>query len=326
MNKKTLQGMLLLFIATWAWGVAFVAQSVGTGYMNAFAFNCIRNFIGAAVLVPVIMLRKRRSESDTKTIGSQETIEPTKNDGITRKNKCLPSPLLLGGIVCGAALCIAANFQQLGIEYSTVGKSAFITTLYIIFVPILGLFLKKKVPFGTWIGVILSLIGLYLLCMKNEAFVLGQGDIYLLLCALFFSIQILLVDYFVQRTDPIKLSALQFLCCGIFSGIGMFFTEVPSWSNILGSAIPLLYAGAVSTGIGFTFQVIGQKDVPATIASLIMSLESVIAGLAGWVLLHEVLSKKELFGCGLVFVAIIITQLPLDKLKPKIRHKKETSS
>jgi drug/metabolite transporter (DMT)-like permease len=156
--------------------------------------------------------------------------------------------------------------------------------------------------------------------MKNEAFVLGQGDIYLLLCAFCYSIQILLVDYFVQRTDPIKLSALQFLFCGIFSGIGMLATEVPSWSNILGSAIPLLYAGAISTGIGFTFQVIGQKHVPATIASLIMSLESVIAGLAGWVLLHEMLSRKELLGCGLVFVAIIITQLPLDKMKPRTKQ------
>ena len=192
MNKKTLQGILFLFIATWAWGVAFVAQSVGTGYMNAFAFNCIRNFIGAAVLVPVIIFRKRSplcdthlleqsgielTQQDTTIIGSHESKE------IPTKTKHLLSPLLLGGIVCGAALCIAANFQQLGIEYSTVGKSAFITTLYIIFVPILGLFLKKRVPFGTWIGVILSLIGLYLLCMKNEVFVLGQGDIYLLLCA-----------------------------------------------------------------------------------------------------------------------------------------------
>lgn len=312
MNKKTLQGMLLLFIATWAWGVAFVAQRVGTGYMNAFAFNCIRNFIGAAVLVPFIMVRNRKGLSDTS---SSEC-----------SNKLSPKTLLLGGIVCGAALCISANFQQLGIEYSTVGKSAFITTLYIVFVPILGIFLKKKVPFRTWIGVMLALVGLYLLCMKNEIFVLGIGDIYLLLCAFFYSIQILLVDYFVQKTDAIKLSALQFFFCGVFSGIGMIFTEIPSWSNILGSAIPLLYAGAVSTGIGFTFQVIGQKHVPATIASLIMSLESVIAALAGWVLLHEILSMKEMFGCGLVFVAIIITQLPLEKIYKKIRHKKETLS
>lgn len=304
MNKKTLQGMLLLFIATWAWGVAFVAQSVSTGYMNAFAFNCIRNFIGAAVLVPVIFLRNRKS------VKSKEAKFTFASGSKT---------LLLGGIVCGAALFISANFQQLGIEYSTVGKSAFITTLYIVFVPILGIFLRKKVPFRTWIGVILALIGLYLLCMKNEAFVLGLGDIYLLLCAFFYSIQILLVDHFAQKTNPIKLSALEFLFCGIFSGLGMIVTEIPSWSNILGSAIPLLYAGVVSTGIGFTFQVIGQKHVPATIASLIMSLESVIAALAGWVLLHEILSTKEMLGCGLVFMAIIVTQLPT-------KNKKVTSS
>lgn len=328
MNKKTLQGMLFLFIATWAWGVAFVAQSVGTGYMNAFAFNCIRNFIGAAVLVPVIIFRERKSLSDSNSPRQKlmETNDFSKIQEAPRQNKRFIPPLLLGGIVCGTALCISANFQQLGIEYSTVGKSAFITTLYIVFVPILGIFLKKKVPFGTWIGVILSLIGLYLLCMKNEVFFIGQGDIYLLLCAFCYSIQILLVDYFVQKTDPIKLSALEFLFCGIFSGIGMLFTEIPSWSNIIGSAIPLLYAGAVSTGIGFTLQVVGQKHVPASIASLIMSLESVIAALAGWVLLHEILSRKELFGCGLVFVAIIITQLPLEKIKYKIRRKKETPS
>ena len=303
MNKKTIQGMIFLFIATWAWGVAFVAQSVGTGYMNAFAFNCIRNLIGVLALLPVICFRRvktiRNTSPETSTKGSRKT-------------------LLLGGVICGAALCISANFQQLGIQYSTVGKSAFITTLYIIFVPILGIFLKKKVTFKTWFGVVLAAIGMYLLCMKNEAFTLGIGDIYLLLCALFYSVQILLVDYFVQKTDALALSALEFLFCGIFSGIGMICTEVPSWSNILGSAIPLLYAGAISTGIGFTFQVIGQKNVPATIASLIMSLESVIAAIAGWVLLHEVLSTKELMGCGLVFVAIILTQLP-SRLSPKLQ-------
>lgn len=320
--------MLLLFIATWAWGVAFVAQSVGTGYMNAFAFNCIRNFIGAAVLVPFIMIRNRKRLKNTCSAEHTDidAAESQKFEKVAEKNRFFRNPLLWGGIVCGAALCISANFQQLGIEYSTVGKSAFITTLYIVFVPILGLFLRKKVPFRTWIGVMLALVGLYLLCMKNEVFVLGIGDIYLLLCAFFYSIQILFVDYFVQKTDALKLSALEFLFCGIFSGIGMIVTEIPSWSNILGSAIPLLYAGAVSTGIGFTFQVIGQKHVPATIASLIMSLESVIAALAGWVLLHEILSTKEMFGCGLVFVAIIITQLPLEKMYHKIRHKKETLS
>lgn len=331
MNKKTLQGMLLLFIATWVWGVAFVAQSVGTGYMNAFAFNCIRNFIGAAVLVPFIIVRNHKARGDMSSVdpmamNTTNTTKATPKKHISENKRPLRSPLLWGGIICGAALCISVNFQQLGLEYSTVGKSAFITTLYIVFVPLLGIFLKKKVPFQTWIGVVLALVGFYLLCMKNEVFTLGLGDIYMLLCAFFYSIQILFVDYFAQKTDAIKLSALEFLICGILSGIGMFFTEIPSWSNILGSAIPLLYTGAASTGIGFTFQVIGQKHVPATIASLIMSLESVIAALAGWILLHEILSTKEMLGCGMVFVAIIITQLPFDKTFHKIRLKKETQA
>lgn len=301
MNKKTLRGMLLLFLATWTWGVAFVAQSVGSGYMNAFAFNCIRNLIGCMVLLPFILLRKKKEVTSKKT-------------------------LLLGGMICGFALCVSANLQQLGIAYSTVGKSAFITTLYIIFVPIFGIFLKKKIPFSTWIGVACAMIGLYLLCMKNEVFVLELGDIYLLLCACSYAVQILLVDYFVQKTDGLLLSALQFFFCGIFSGIGMFFTEVPTLTNIMGSAIPLLYAGACSTGIGFTLQVMGQKDVPAPIASLIMSLESVVAALAGWVLLHEVLSQKELFGCSLVFAAILLTQLPIFKRRSSTPISSQESS
>ena len=174
----------------------------------------------------------------------------------------------------------------------------------------IGLFFKHKVPGKTWIGIVFALVGLYLLCMKDEVFSLGIGDIYLLLCALCYSIQIMLVDHFVQKTDPISLSALQFFFCGIFSGIVMLQNGIPNKENLVASLIPLLYTGVVSTGIGFTFQVLGQKDVPAPLASLVMSLESVIATLAGWLILREVLSTKEMIGCALVFIAILLTQLP----------------
>lgn len=306
MNQKTIRGMLLLFLAAWIWGAAFVAQSAGNDHMNAFAFNCIRNLIGFSVLLPFIFYRSHKSQATTN-------IEhpSSNNKGVLNKE------LLLGGLICGGFLFLASNFQQMGIAYSTVGKSAFITTLYIVLVPLLGIFLRKKVPFLTWIGVFLAMSGLYLLCMKDEAFVLGTGDIYLLLCALFFSFQILSVDYFAQRVDAIALSATQFLFCGIFSGIGMILTDIPSISDIWASAIPLLYAGAFSSGIAYTLQVVGQKDVPATIASLIMSLESVTATLAGWLILHEVLSMKELIGCGLVFAAVILAQLPSHKASSK---------
>lgn len=296
MNKKTLQGVFLLLITATVWGVAFVAQSVGMDYLNAFAFNCIRNAIGVVVLIPVLAVTRRnahRTGCNTAPLFTKE--------------------LLLGGLVCGSALCIASNFQQMGIEHSTVGKSAFITTLYIVLVPIFGLFLKKKVALQVWISVILALAGLFLLCMKNETLCLGIGDIYLILCAFFFTLQIISVEYFVQKTDGIALSIMQFLVTSVLSGIGMLFTGLPSWSDITASAIPLLYAGGISCGVGYTLQILGQKHVPSAVASLIMSLESVIAALAGWLILQEMLSPKELAGCGLVFVSVILAQIPMKK-------------
>lgn len=305
MKKQNILGMLLLLLAATVWGIAFVAQSVGTNHLNAFAFNSIRNAIGVMVLLPVLgitrtVARKKQSNSD---------------DASNTSNPLFTKDLFIGGTICGVALCIASNFQQMGIEHSTVGKSAFITTLYIVLVPIMGLFLKKKASLQIWISVVLAMIGLFLLCMKNEVFVLGIGDIYLILCALFFTIQILCVDHYVQKVDGVALSIMQFFVTAILSGICMLFTGLPSWSDITGAAIPLLYAGAISSGVGYTLQIVGQKMLPATVASLIMSLESVIAALAGWVILHEVLSEKELLGCVLVFTAVILTQLPLENLK-----------
>lgn len=303
MNKKALLGSFLLLITATVWGVAFVAQSVGMDHLNALAFNCIRNAIGVVVLLPALAITRARN----KKAGSTPT------DTSCHHKRLFTKDLLIGGLVCGVTLCIASNFQQMGIEHSTVGKSAFITTLYIVLVPVLGLFFKKKVSFQVWISVVLAMVGLFLLCMKNEVFVLETGDIYLILCAFFFTLQIMAVDYYVQKTDGVALSIMQFFVTAVISGIGMLLTEVPSWSDITASAIPLLYAGAISCGVGYTLQIIAQKHVPATIASLIMSLESVIAALAGWVILHEILSAKELIGCGLVFAAVILTQLPLGK-------------
>lgn len=290
MKKKPIKGASCLFIGAIIWGTAFVAQSVGSNELNAFAFNCIRNFIGVVALIPALLWNLKRAGK-------------TLSDIITKE-------LLLAGLICGTALCIASNFQQMGIEQSTVGKSAFITTLYIVLVPILGLFLKKKVPLQVWLSVFLAGLGLYLLCMKGEVFVLETGDIYLLLCAFFFSIQIMAVDYFAPKVHGIALSIMQFLVTSLLSGIFMLFTEVPTWSEVSAAAVPLLYAGVISCGIGYTLQIIGQKHLSATVASLIMSLESVFASLAGWLILHEVLSTKELIGCGLVFAAVVLSQLP----------------
>ena len=293
MNQKTLKSSLLLILGAFIWGTAFVAQSVGSNDLNAFAFNCIRNFIGVIALIPVLFWR-------LKTTGKSLAEVFTKD-------------LLLGGFICGVALCIAANFQQMGIEQSTVGKSAFITTLYIVLVPLFGLFFKKKVSLQVWIGVILATVGLYLLCMDGERFVLGTGDIYLLLCAAFFTLQISAIDHFAPHVDGVALSMVEFFVTGLLSGICMLFTDVPTYAQISAAAIPLLYTGVFSSGIAYTLQIIGQQNLPATLASLIMSLESVFATLAGWLILHELLSTQELIGCGLVFAAVILSQIPTNK-------------
>ncbi len=310
MNKNSLKGMTLLLIGSFIWGTTFVAQSMGTNHLNAFSFNCIRNFIGVFALIPVLLWQ---IYTESKNLN---LIQNTNTKHFVQKLKSIfTRDLLLGGLSCGTALCLASYFQQVGIEYSTVGKSAFITTLYIILVPLLGLFFKKKLPLQIWCGVILAMIGLYLLCMKDEAFVLTTGDIYLLLCAFFFTIQITAVDYFAPKVNCIALSMMQFLVTAILSGIGMLFTELPTLENILGAMIPLLYAGVLSSGIAYTFQIIGQKHLAPTVASLLMSLESVFATLAGWIILKEVLSTKEFIGCGLVFAAVILTQIPAPSTK-----------
>ena len=290
-KQNQTKGILILLITATIWGTAFVAQSVGMDHLGAFTFNGIRSLIGAAVLLPFIAIRN-----------NGQLLPSGKKDRLT---------LLSGGLACGIFLCIASNLQQLGISHSTVGKSAFITTLYIVFVPILGLFLKRKASAQTWMGVVLALLGLYLLCMKDEGFVPTSGDWYLLFCAFFFALQIMAVDHFSPKVDGLMLSMLEFLVTGILSLICMLLFEEPSLSAIKDAAFPIFYAGAFSCGAAYTFQVIGQKYVQPAVASLIMSLESVIAALSGWLILKEVLSGKELFGCLLVFCAILLTQIPL---------------
>lgn len=320
MNKNPMKGVLLLLIGSFIWGTTFVAQSMGTNHLNAFSFNCIRNFIGVFALIPVLFWQICTENRNVNSVQKANISETTQNKPISFIQKLKPvftKDLILGGLSCGTALCLASYFQQVGIETSTVGKSAFITTLYIVMVPLLGLFFKKKLPLQIWCGVILAMIGLYLLCMKDEAFVLTIGDIYLLLCAFFFTLQITAVDYFAPKVNCIALSMMQFLVTAILSGIGMLFDNLPTMENIFGAMIPLLYAGVLSSGVAYTFQIIGQKHLAPTIASLLMSLESVFATLAGWVVLKEYLSAKELIGCGLVFAAVILTQIPASPKKNK---------
>lgn len=318
MKKNSLKGITLLLIASFIWGTTFVAQSMGANHLDTFSFNCIRNFIGVFALTPILLWQictETKNMNIVQNIDISDTL-PNKPFVLLIKGlkNTFTKELLIGGLICGTALCLASNFQQLGIAHSTVGKSAFITTLYIVFVPLLGLFLKKKLSLQMWSGIILAVIGLYLLCMKDEVFVLSTGDSYLLLCAFFFAIQITAVDYFAPKVNCVALSMMQFLVTAIESGIGMLSTGLPSLENICDAIIPLLYAGLLSSGIAFTVQIIGQKHLAPSVASLLMSLESVFAALAGWLILKEVLSTKELIGCGLVFVAVLLTQLPINNL------------
>ena len=290
MSKK-MKANLLLFIAAFIWGTAFVAQKSG-GAIGSFTFNGIRTFIGGLVLLPLVI----------------------KN----HKDKTLPlftKEELTGGIVCGFFLFVAASLQQFGLAYTTAGKAAFITTLYVVFCPILSLIVhKKKTRPLVWLCVVLDVIGLYLLCMTDASFSIQIGDTLVILCAVAFAGQMVAVDNFIDRIDGIKLSCIQFLFSGLLGIICMFIFEGPvSISNIMTAWFPILYAGVISCGIAYTFQVLGQKEATPTIAALILCLESVFGVLAGAVILGETMTMREIFGCIIMFAAVVISNLPEKK-------------
>ena len=298
MKKMTVKNVCMLVLTAFIWGVAFVAQSVGMNYIKPFTFSCVRSLLGGIVLIPCIWLLDRLN---AKNGGSEEKKKP-----MTKSEKKL---LLTGGICCGLALCVASNLQQIGIQYTTVGKAGFITALYIVLVPIFGIFLKKKVGLKIWISVAIAVAGLYLLCI-TEKLTIGKGDFLVLLCAVVFTIHIMVIDYFSPKVDGVRMSCIQFLVTGILSSVPMFLFEKPDISAIFAAAVPLLYAGVMSCGVAYTLQIVAQKDADPTGASLILSLESVFSVLAGWVVLKQVLSMKEIAGCILMFGAIILAQLP----------------
>ena len=296
--KQQIKSSLILLLTATIWGVAFVAQSVGMEYIGPFTFNAIRCVLGGLVLIPIILVLKKKKET-----------------GAENQEKEDKKTLWTGGIACGVILCIASNLQQFGIMEASVGKSGFFTALYIVMIPVIGIFIGKRPGIKLWFCVALAVVGMYLLCMKDGSFTIERADIMLLLCALAFSFHILVVDYFSPKVGGVKMSCIQFFVCGVLSAVGMLFTETPDISNIQAAWLPLLYAGLLSCGVGYTLQIVGQKGINPVIASLIMSLESVISALAGWVILGQVLSPKEILGCVLMFVAIIITQIPIGNKK-----------
>ena len=287
MKIKEIKSSLLLFLAAVIWGVAFVAQSVGLDYVGPMTLNGSRFLLGGAVLLPLIYFRQKRQGEEAG------------------KEKKQWKTTLLGGLGCGLALCIASSLQQYGIQYTTVGKAGFITALYIVIVPVLGIFFGKKAGPLVWAGVILAIIGFYLLCI-TESSGINKGDILVFLCAVCFSFHIMIVDYFAPKIDAVKLSCIQFFVSGILCTTAAFILEKPSWEQIMAGAVPILYAGVLSCGVAYTLQIIGQARVKPTVASMILSLESVISVLAGWLILKESLSGRQLLGCILVFAAVIL--------------------
>ena len=300
MQKNSVKNTGMLFLAALIWGFAFVAQSAGMEYVGPFTFNAVRCTIGAIVLVPVALLFK----PDNSALEKAENRN-TGNTWLTR-NKTL----LLGGTLCGIFLGVATNLQQIGIMTTSVGKAGFLTALYIVLVPIAGLFFKKKCGVAVWIGVVCSFAGLYLLCMTEGSFQLATGDLLLLGCAVVFTGHILVIDYFAPKVNGVWMSCIQFLVAGIISAVPMLFTETPTWESIFAAKLPILYAGVMSCGVAYTLQILGQKNYNPTIAVLILSLESCFSVLGGFLILHEALSVRELCGCGLMFIAIILAQLP----------------
>ena len=282
----------VLLLTAFIWGTAFVAESVGMDYLEPFTFNGVRCLIGAIALLPCIWFFNRGKEKENKV-----------NDENAKRD------LIKGGIACGILLFAASSLQQIGLVYTAAGKAGFITAFYIVLVPVFGIFLHKKIGWKVWTAVAIALAGLYFLCI-TEAFTIGVGDIYVLLCALIFSVHILVVDHYAPKVDGVKLSCIQFLVAGIVSIPFMLILESPKMGNMMTSWFPLIYAGVFSCGIAYTLQILGQKNVNPAVASLILSLESCFSVLSGWVILGERLSARETIGCIMMFAAIILAQIP----------------
>ena len=302
MNRQ-LRGSIMLFMTALIWGTAFVAQKSGMDTMPPIAFNGIRTVIGGVALLPVIYVMGRIAKR--KGITREETPQEKKT-------------LWIGGICCGIALMLAGNIQQIGMCYTTAGKTGFITALYVILVPLLGLLLRQKIRPIFWACVAASAVGLYLLCIPAEGGFGGvnKGDLIILLCSLMFAFHILTVDHFSPKVDGVKLSCIQFFVAG---GISCILAPIidpalgfalPGVSNVLACWFNILYAGIMSCGVAYTFQVVAQADVEPTLASMLLCLESVFAVLAGAVILGEAMGAREIIGCVLMFVAIVVAQLP----------------
>ncbi|MBQ7447333.1 MAG: DMT family transporter [Eubacterium sp.] len=310
-NNKSLIGLGLLLITAFVWGFGFVAQSIGADYVGAYTFLAVRNWISFFLLIPVIRLLdlyviKRGNSQTGQTAGKKEPVKKGKK-------------LWIAGLVCGVFLFAGSATQQIGIAYTTAAKAGFLTSMYVVIVPVIYAIIKKGIGAKIWISVILAVAGLYLLCIK-DGFSLGKGDTIVLICALFFALQILFVDKFVPEVDAVRLSQFQFLVVAILSTICMFVMEKPTWESIYAALPAILYAGIVSSGVGYTLQIVGQTMVSPTVGGITMSLESVFAAIGGWLVLGQLLTRREFAGCAVMFAAIILAQIPIGYIVRRKRN------
>lgn len=299
MNNKVKEytSALLLLLAALVWGSSFVAQELGARVLPTYTFNGLRMLVGSIVLLPVIFIADKA----------------TKKENIKGWNK----ETLIAGVACGVALFLATSCQQMGLSYgTTAGKSGFITTLYIVVVPVLGLFLKRKAGLNVWISVAIACVGLYLICV-SEDFTIAMGDLITMLCAFFFSFQILIIDHYASRVDGVRLSCLQFLVVAVISLPFALFEEV-TVEGLIGGIYPILYVGIMSCGVAYTLQIITQKNLKPEIASLLMSFESVFAGLTGWLILGNEFTTAQVIGCVCMFVAVLVSQFMIMPKNKKI--------
>ena len=297
MNPKVRQ-TVLPFIAATLWGISFVFQKESTKLLGPFTFSALRTLLGFAVLALFILFRNKviRKPDDT----------PIKS-----------KTLWTGGVCCGVALFVATNLQQFGLVETDAGKTAFITALYIVLVPVFGLVIKKKAPALVWVSIAVAVVGMYFLCIKN-GFTIESGDLLVLACAAAFAVQILIVDRFVSFVDGVKLSCIQMLVSGMLSAICALLTEKATLTAIIDCAVPILYLGIFSSGVAYTLQVVAQKGTNPTVVSLILSLESVIGAIASAIALKEQLLPREYIGSALMLVAVVLAQLPENLFKRKI--------
>ena len=300
-----------LVLAAFFWGTTFVAQSVAMDRVEPFTYNMCRDFIGALFLLPLAI---RTGRIDPLAVNYRGEAIP----GITAPAEERRKNLIRGGLIVGLCMFAAGGFQQVGLGYTTAGKSGFVTALYIVLVPVFALiFFRKKCSPLVWAAVAVAVVGFFFLCVKED-FTVNKGDLITLGGSVVYALHILSVDHFVTRTDGIQLSCFQLVFAGILSTITAFAVETPSLSAIIACAGPILYAGILSSGVAFTLQIVGQKGLNPVTASLLMSLESVISVLAGWIVLGDELTSKEILGCVLVFSGVILAQIPM----PGHREKK----